>query len=296
MSVIKDFPCTYQNSSGICPEIVSTLDVKFPDAYMTAEGMAQLSKALQKHDGAIFCEMPLCHTVEAEALGGDITPGDAVCGPRCRKPVFQSLEDFDTLSEMDFETGILKEVLSACRILSNAGENVVLELSGPFTIAGALIDLGQLFLGFCKSPEKVLEIFRRIGKMQLAYAKKAMDCGVRYISYGDAPGGVNIIGPKYAAFVAENFTYDFVKTLSDLTAGRAFLLLCPKTTFALVGSALAEFHDVPLPQPMTYQEACLALFGTVSISGQTCMKNIHHILPGVFKEIRLTERSSQKIC
>ena len=75
MGEIKDFQCTYDNSAGINEEVTRELDLKFPDAYMQHETMAALSKALKRHDGASFCELPFCHTVEAEAMGGIINTG-----------------------------------------------------------------------------------------------------------------------------------------------------------------------------------------------------------------------------
>ena len=60
------------------------LDLKFPDAYMQHETMAALSKALKRHDGASFCELPFCHTVEAEAMGGIINYGNEKTGPRAK--------------------------------------------------------------------------------------------------------------------------------------------------------------------------------------------------------------------
>ena len=69
MGEIKDFHCTYDNSAGINGDVTTGLGLTFPDAYLRHETMARLSKALKAHDKAVFCELPFCHTVEAEALG-----------------------------------------------------------------------------------------------------------------------------------------------------------------------------------------------------------------------------------
>ena len=52
----------------------------FPGRYLRHETMARLSKALKVHDKAVFCELPFCHTVEAEALGGIVNYGDEKLG------------------------------------------------------------------------------------------------------------------------------------------------------------------------------------------------------------------------
>lgn len=84
MGEIKDFHCTYDNSAGINEEVTRKLNLQFPDAYMRWETMAAISKALKMHDGASFCELPFCHTVEAEAMGGVINYGNEKTGPRAK--------------------------------------------------------------------------------------------------------------------------------------------------------------------------------------------------------------------
>ena len=63
MGEIKDFNCTYDNSAGISGAVTEGLGLTFPDAYLHADTMAKLSKALKEYDGAGFCELPFCHTV-----------------------------------------------------------------------------------------------------------------------------------------------------------------------------------------------------------------------------------------
>lgn len=70
MGEIKEFHCTYDNSAGVNEEVTRKLNLQFPDAYMHWETMAVLSKALKAHVGASFCELPFCHTAEAEAMDG----------------------------------------------------------------------------------------------------------------------------------------------------------------------------------------------------------------------------------
>ena len=88
MGEIKDFNCTYDNSAGISGAVTEGLGLTFPDAYLHADTMAKLSKALKEYDGAGFCELPFCHTVEAEALGGIINYGNDKTGPRAKEYIY----------------------------------------------------------------------------------------------------------------------------------------------------------------------------------------------------------------
>ena len=75
-----------------------------------------------------------------------------------------------------------------------------------------------------------------MGNDVLKYIEEALKRGVTMISYADSSGGVNILGPKMAEQVVEDFTYEYLKKMQDLVQDKALVLLCPKTTFALLGT------------------------------------------------------------
>lgn len=278
MAEIKDFNCTYDNSAGISTEVTEGLKLTFPDAYLHADTMAVLARALKEHDGAAFCELPFCHTVEAEAMGGIINYGNEKAGPRAKEYICTAPEEILELPEIDFTKGRIHEVLLACRHLREEGEQVVLQVSGPFTILNVLIDARYVFKAMRKRPELMKEVFWKLGKEILKFVKTAEEYGVELISYADSSGGVNILGPKMAAQVMEDFTYEFLKKLSEATDKRTMILLCPKTTFALLGTEKAEFEAVGLGEPMRYGEACIRAIGKVKFAGQMCIKNIDYRL------------------
>ncbi|XCP86690.1 uroporphyrinogen decarboxylase family protein [Roseburia hominis] len=288
MREIRDFHCTYDNSIGIYGDVAGRLGLSFPDAYLHAGTMAELSKALKQYDGAAFCELPFCHTVEAEAMGGSIQYGDAVAGPRAKEYVCNSLEEVLALPAIDFGSGRIHEVLLACQMLKESGEHVVLEVSGPFTILNVLIDAKYVFKGMKKKPELVKEVFWKLGVQILAFMEEAKRYGAEFISYADSSGSVSILGPHMVRQVAEGFTRDFLKKARQIADENTMLLLCPKTTFALLGLGMLTFRDRLLAEPMRYGDACLSMKGTVKIAGQTCIKNINYRLESrIFKEIVL---------
>lgn len=288
MGEIKDFECTYDNSAGISSEVTGGLGLEFPDAYMHQETMSRLSKALKEHDGASFYELPFCHTVEAEALGGIINYGNDKTGPRAKEYICNSLEELLKLPEIDFSQGRIHEVLLACKALREQGEHVVLQVSGPFTILNVLIDARYVFKGMRKKPELMKEVFWKLGIEILKFMKEAQAYGADMISYADSSGGVNILGPKMAGQVVEDFTYEFLKKARAALGKETLLLLCPKTTFALLGTGKAVLSDVSLTGPMEYGKACAEVIGKVDFVGQMCIKNVHYILEnGKIKEVKL---------
>lgn len=288
MTGIKEFQCQGEDSPGIPRDAVKGLSLTFPDAYMHADTMAAMGKAIKEYEHAPYCVLPFCHTVEAETLGGMIHYGDEKTGPRVGEPVCSSLEELLELPAMDFSKGRIHEVLRACEMLKEAGEETVLQISGPFTIINGLTDIRHAFRAMRKNQELMKEVFFKLKWEILSFVKEAEKHGVRFISYGDAPGGMDILGPGMSAQVVEDFTYDFLKEIQETSDLSTMVLLCPKTSSALLETDKAELREIRLSEPVSYGEACLKLSGRVRFAGQMCMKNRTYCLRDRnFKELIL---------
>ena len=288
MSSIKDFKCTYDNGVLDHSEIVKELGFTFPDVYLHADMMAALSKGQKEKQGSPICVLPFCHTVEAEAMGGIVTLGNEVAGPRAKEYLCTSYKELGDIEEIDFTKGRMQEVLKACQILHEQGEHVMLEVSGPITILNVLIDIKHIFKGMRKEPEFMKSVFQKVGTQILRYIEEAKKYGVDFISYADSAGGVNILGPKMAEQMVEDFTYDFLKEAQKCSDENTLLMLCPKTTFALLGTEKAELSDIGVSNEITYGEGCIEVLGKAKIVGIQCAKNMGFLLKsGTMKEIVL---------
>ena len=205
------------------------------------------------------------------------------------------IEEILELPAIDFEKGRIQEVLKACRILYEKGEHVVFEVSGPLTILNVLIDPKYVFKGMRKKPELMARIFAKLGKEILAYMKLAKEQGADFISYADSSGGVNILGPKMAEQMVNLFTYDFVKQAGKLADEHTMILLCPKTTFALLGTGKAKLMDCQIhddrsqeEDSLSYAEACIRMKGKIRFAGQMCIKNLDYRMKnGIMKEVHI---------
>lgn len=282
MAKIRDFKCTYQNSTGICPEATGGLDLKFPDAYLHAETMAQLAVHIRQTEQVKFCELPFCHTVEAEAMGGIVNLGDGRTGPRAKEYICTDPVRLLELPDIDYTSGRIAEVLKACRILKEQGETVVFMISGPFTILNVLIDPRYVFKGMRKKPEIMQQVFDKIRKELIRFTARIVEAGADIISYADSSGSLNIIGPNHMEWVTEYFTWPYLKEAEKLTRGRTQIALCPKTSFALTGLGLAEWKKIPVEGKVSYAEACLQAGNKGLFTGQMCLKNTGYMTEGNF--------------
>lgn len=288
MKKIVDFNCTFQNSVGINENITKKLNLKFPEAYMKKDTIVEIALAIKEYDKATFCELPFCSTIEGEAIGGIINYGDEKAGPRAKEYICTKMEEILELKKIDFTKGRIFETLEACKILVEKGENVVLEVAGPFTIMNVLIDPIHVFKTMKKNLELMKKVLWRLGNDVLEYVEEGLKRGVTMISYADSSGGVNILGPKMAEQVVNDFTYEYLKKLEKITENRAIIQLCPKTTLALICTEKAKFIDIELEKSMKYGEACFSLVGKENIVGQMCIKNINYELKsGICKVVKL---------
>ena len=233
-------------------------------------------------------ELPFCHTVEAEAMGGLVNYGNDKTGPRAKEYICTKPEELLELPPIDFAAGRIHEVLLACKELRDQGEHVVLQVSGPFTILNVLIDARYVFKGMRKQPEVMKKVFWKLGDEILKFMEEAKKYDVDLISYADSSGGVNILGPRMAEQVVEDFTYEFLKKVEALADDKTMILLCPKTSLALIGTGHARFRDHLITPGTRYGEACIQMIGKAKFAGQMCIKNVGYQLEnGVFKELQL---------
>lgn len=289
MSKIIDFKCTYNNSVGISKEAIQQTGLKFPEAYKNWDSMVQLAIAIKEQDEKMHCELPFCHTLEGEALGGKINYGDENIGPRGKDYICKTSEEILSLPEIDYSKGRISETLKACKHLREKGEEVVLYISGPFTIMNVLANPTHIFKIFRKSPETMQKILDKLQKEILRFVIEAKNSGVNMISYGDSVGGLNILGPKLLERVVEMFTYPLFKRMEEILDDETLVLLCPKTSFALLGTEKAVWQDIDLGAEVGYVQGCVQVIGKVKFVGQMCIKNKKFKLSnGIIKGIRLT--------
>lgn len=285
---IRDYQCSYGNSVGISAEITEGLGLEFPDAYQHADTMKILARAIKEHDGAGFCLLPFCRTVESEAMGAKINMGDAKSCPRAGEYICTKIEEVMDLPDIDFTKGRISELLKAAGELKDEGEVVAVEVTGPFTMLNNIIDARFVFKALRKEPEKLYAVLNKLADQLLLYVDEIKKRGVDIVILSDSAGALNILGPKFLAQVTEAFTYGFAKKLEEKADENLIFMVCPKFIYALIDTGHAEYVDYDFGHRVDFLEAMLAMKGKAKFAGQVCIKDIGVSLPtGKFKEMVL---------
>lgn len=282
---ISDYKCPEQKEELVTLDCYQKNGIKFPEVHKNRDMIVKYAKLIKNKNGHPYVDLPFCHTLEADSMGGDINYGNEMTGPRAGKYLFQELNELLTLPMIDTKKGRAKIFLDAVRELKSRGEFVVFEVAGPFTILNVLIDPSIVFKGMRREKDTIVKIFNRFIGILANYIKDLEEAGVDAISFADPTGGVNILGPKFAELYIELFTYDFLRYFEKIDSNLLFIL-CPKTTLALVGVGKAEFVDIKLDREMSYGETFIHLKGKNKFLGHMCIGKANNKLMET-KAIRL---------
>jgi len=264
MAKLIDYQCKYADYSGMSKEDAAAKGLTLPEAYFTAEQIAALAG-----ENPV---LPFDPVLEAENMGAKIKFDDSPLGPRKEEDIVTKIEQLAELSPIDVTSGRLAETLKAVRQINEAGGNATVELHGPVTIINGVADIMRILMGWRKKPEIMDRFFANVSTGLVNFALAAREAGCKIIYYTDSPGSLNILGPKYARQITENFTVPFLKELDEKLPDDCVIHLCPKTSFLLAGCEKAHWEKMEFPEPILYKDACLAACGKVRVLGQRCRK------------------------
>ncbi|MDO4478655.1 MAG: uroporphyrinogen decarboxylase family protein [Lachnospiraceae bacterium] len=286
--VIKDYPCGYDNTAGLTVSVGKELGLSFPETYYDSDAIVKMVLAQKEKDGAPFAEITLGRCLEAETLGADVRIDDSEAGPMINDYKYNKVEELLDMPAANLDHPRLQAILGAARKLSAMDVPVMIEIAGPITILSFLMKTPKLFKGIRKSPEVMAQVLEKLGNDIIAIMEAAKAAGVNIINYSDSVGGVNILGPELAAEMVRIFTKKMALRMRDLSDEKTMVIMCPKTTLALIGTGNARFENVKMDKPMRYGEAILAMRRKGRMAGHMCIKKVDYVLSnGLFKEVVL---------
>lgn len=238
MSAVNIFQCIGQEVPTVPEALLERLGCSYAELNQTGRGMALLSRQLKELNGEAFCRVPFCHTVEAEALGSKVTL-DPVYGNRIRSFALDQLDG--SITPFSSGQGRIPEVLEAIRLLKSQGERVILDVTGPFSVAVSVIEAQKFFRATRRDKAGVQALLDVIAEKNLEYMRLGIDAGVDVISLADPAGTLDILGEKtYREFSGPALLDLLLKIRDDLD--HAILHLCGKASSSLehIGAIRAE--------------------------------------------------------
>lgn len=140
------------------------------------------------------------YNVEAEALGSSVIFPEAIDAvPVINERILSNLDDLEVLAKIEPETsGRMPVVLEAAGVVNKRiGERIYVRgaISGPFSIAAALLGIEQLLLAVVLEPSKVKKLMSVCSDAAISYGKAFVERGLEVCIF-DSQTAPPMISPK----------------------------------------------------------------------------------------------------
>lgn len=194
----------YSGMGNVTTAGLEQFGYKFAAVHNDAKMMAETAATSYKLFGYECAVVPYDMCVEAEAIGCVMNPYedvDQLLYPTIKEKVCHSEDEMTTfpIPENVAAKGRVPLVSEAIKLLqADIGKEVAIGtyVLGPFTLAGQLMDLNDLFKLSFKKPDKVNTMLDRLADVLIKICKAYVDAGVDYICVREMGATTDILSPK----------------------------------------------------------------------------------------------------
>lgn len=212
----------YDRPACICPggmmnmittDLMDEADVTWPQAHTNARMMADLAMANYKNGCFENVGVPFCMTVEAEAMGAQVTMGSKTYEPRVTGYAIETVADWKNVRVMDVNEGRAKVVLDAIKILkeNNPDVPVIGNITGPVSTASSVMEPVVFYKELRKKRKEAHEFMQFVTDEVIKFAKAQLEAGADVIAISDPSGTGEILGPK----LFEEYTVKYLNQVID---------------------------------------------------------------------------------
>jgi [methyl-Co(III) methanol-specific corrinoid protein]:coenzyme M methyltransferase len=180
--------------SGATSELLSRAGVDWQEADREPEAMAALAATVQAATGLDNVGVPFCMTVEAEALGSEVTLGSPLFPPRIEREAFQELPtDIPTA-----RGGRLQVVVEAVRILAGQARDVAVvgNVVGPVSLGAMVVAPGRFIRALRRQPEDAGRFLGALTDFLTEFALAQVEAGADVVVVAEPTGTGQILGPS----------------------------------------------------------------------------------------------------
>jgi len=197
----------------ITTDLMDICGITWPEAHTDAEMMAKLALASYEQGCFENVGVPFCMTVEAEAMGAEVTMGTRNFEPHVTAYAASSVKDWRTLSRADMSKGRTKVVLDAIRILKekNLDVPIIGNLVGPISTASSVVDPVSFYKELRKCRTEAHEFMTFVTEQLIEFGNAMIEAGADVIAISDPSGTGEILGPKFF----EEYAVKYLNMLLD---------------------------------------------------------------------------------
>ena len=231
--------------SAAVSELLELENLDFASLHSNAGELARAAIAIARHTGFECVGLPLCATVEAEALASTITPGGRRTEPRVAKERYLSIDEVTTIDiDAALEKARVPVLIEAVAIASEDAPEmpVIANVLGPVTLAASLVEPTALLRAMIDKPVQVHALLEQLRQFLSLLIGRLAVAGADVVAIHEDVGDPKSVGPRLFGTFAVHHLQWLVGELRGAstpvaTAGHAPLCVCPacRVTTALEG-------------------------------------------------------------
>lgn len=237
---IKIYKCDPHLNRYDVSDVLDIDQVDINQYICDAQSMVDLALKLKNQYGLDYIQMPVTHYPEVFCLGTqvevDFKQGQKICKER-----YETIEEAMSFTAEDIDDQYLKPVLQAVKILKDAGEFVIVDVTGPITLLSNLLPLEKCFKAMRKNKEEINYLLGILEEFVASYEKQLVELGADLIYYVDNNGTMDLVGPKFFKETTGPSYLRPIAALSDEKEARFYL--CPKSLTSLMNAELIKRDD-----------------------------------------------------
>lgn len=172
---------------------------------------------------------------------------------------WQEDQAIDHLKSLELNKEDLGCFFETIKQLKNQGLEVLVEVSGVFTLMNAFLPYETMILMTRKNRPLFDQITQRIVPLIINYMAWLDELGVNYIYFADAVSGVDIVGPRFFKKYLGPLVLKIMESVKNFQTSE--VLLCPRSFLSLEIMERLEKD----PAGIFHSTACSAVIGDVPI-------------------------------
>jgi [methyl-Co(III) methanol-specific corrinoid protein]:coenzyme M methyltransferase len=176
---------------------------RFPEVHLDGHKMATAAASTYKLFGLECVVVPFDVGVEAEALGCGVNyyeDAEEILYPTVSTKLADKVEDWDLqLPANPLEKGRIPVVFNAIKELKeDVGDEVAVGawVLGPYTLAGQILELDDLFKKSFKKPDAVNKVLDVLESFLISLANHYREAGADYMTVREMGGGGDVLSPR----------------------------------------------------------------------------------------------------
>ena len=251
-------------------EAMDKTNTSWPKAHTDPDEMATLASSLYELANLECARLPFCLTVEAEALGCDVSLGNNERVPEVEISPFEYADDIESPNDFT-KRGRIPTVLKAIDILKEKYTDlpVIVGITGPFTLTGHLLGIENLVRYMKTDIEEVEIAIENCVDVSMDYIEVIQEHGADVICVNEPTASPELIDPnQFKSLIKPNLEdlADYIKVPKVLhICGSTQPIIRDMATCGFDGISVEEAVNIPQAQKDIEDVDCVIL-GNISTS------------------------------